>query len=454
MNSYGKKIGIWGFGVMGKSAARYLSQYGPIGILDQKEIPESEKAVPTRYPIEWYRYDQRERFFQEHEYIIPSPGVTVRDYPQVHQKLLSELDLFASHYHNTTIGVTGSVGKTTVVSILEQLLRCAGHTAVAAGNIGLCMLDLLSYATPPSCTVLELSSFQLEHSHIFAPSLAIITNVYPNHLDRHGSYHAYLQSKLNLLHYQTEGQHALIPWDIQHELPAYMLKDRSLCFFTTQTPPVYERAQVGAQHFLFFVQDGSLVVQKGDRLTHLCSLADLPSYTFLHNWLILIATLSVLHIPITPALLKSLATITIPEHRMECVATKQGITFYNDSKATIPHATLAALDALAGQTIILFLGGVSKGVDRSALLAQLRNRVRYVIYFGAEAHQLHEYGKKYDLQGQPFSTLEDAFAHSMTIANPRDTVLFSPAGASFDLFAHYQERGNRFKSLVHQLPTP
>lgn len=149
------------------------------------------------------------------------------------------------------------------------------------------------------------------------------------------------------------------------------------------------------------------------------------------------------------ALPNHINAVALPEHRMEkIVATSRDIVFYNDSKSTTTTSTHAAIGKLSGKSIILFVGGLSKGVDRAHFIKELKDRVKEVYCFGAEADILNAYCVMYGIASQPFSTLDDAFDVCVKNVTTQDCILFSPAGSSYDLFKDYEERGNYFKTLV------
>lgn len=174
----------------------------------------------------------------------------------------------------------------------------------------------------------------------------------------------------------------------------------------------------------------------------------MPLTTFENNKIIVAAALTLLNQPLT---LFNQRKDSIPplEHRIEKIGTYNDIEIYNDSKATIMESTIAALDTLQGKSVILLLGGISKGVDRKPALTKIKNKVKKIVCFGSEAHALHTHAQNLSIESSSFSTLEDAYSYALLHAKKEDTILFSPGGASYDLFKNYEERGNYFKKLVY-----
>ncbi len=406
MKILNKIIGIWGYGIVGQAATQFLLSHGAqIIVYDNNSV-----SVPSNVRVA-VSLDQ---LFAESEAILPSPGIDIRNYKNQYQgEWIAELDLFQQFFHKPIIAIAGSVGKTTVTHLLAHMLKQAGWRVEAAGNIGVPALSMIEKQNQLDAIVLEVSSFQLEHTQSFAPDLAIWTNLYPNHLDRHTTMQAYFYAKYQLIKYQTEQQHALIPLTLQKEILAQYPKSSLICF-----------------------SDHDVLSSKEEP----------PQDILPINWHIVCTALKLLNVKPQP-----LQQHTPLSHRIEKVAMVNGITFYNDSKSTTPNSTLAAVQRMQAARTILFLGGLGKGIDRTGLIKALATHAIFVICFGAEAQILKTYCDTYALDSISCTTLEQAFDFCMTIAQPNDCVLFSPAGTSFDLFKNYQERGNCFKQLVHAL---
>lgn len=442
-----KKIGIWGYGVVGKSAVHYLKPLAQqISVFDQKTIPIEQAAQLQRNTISLYQPTELMQFLEVHDYIIPSPGIDLMPYQKYAHKFVAEFDMFCDAWQKPIIAITGTVGKTSITHILSQLLSVK-KTVATGGNIGTGMLDLLLQQEAANCALLELSSFQLELCATAAPDLAIITNIYPNHIDRHGSFENYCAAKYKLCAQQRSGQQALVPLELLASVRAHF-PHKAFHFFSATPPTQEQRAQLSAQQTLYYLEQQTICRYR-DGQQHIIAQLTEQHISYPQNWLIIYAVLDLLAIP-APTVATALPTLNIPDHRLACIAQHQDISFYNDSKATVPEAMLAAVKKLDGAPIILFLGGVSKGVDRRAALAHLRTMsVKHVICFGKEAEQLQAACAENMISASAHENLATAFAHCMQkIAQSDDQVLFSPAGASFDLFSHYQARGDAFKNLV------
>ncbi len=450
---FSQKLGIWGFGVVGQSVLRFARMRGceSITIVDAKEnaqsyIPESDRPfvqffVQTSETIH--------AMLETCDFIIPSPGVDLRNYQDYKQKFVAELDIFQHYTTTPTIAITGSVGKTTLTTLLGSLLEKTGVSNKTAGNIGNGMLDLISERNTANYSILEVSSFQLEHIKQFAPFIAIISNIYPNHLDRHETMQSYTQAKLRMLQLQKESDYSIVPWELRELLiDKEQFPAQKLWHYPHEISAGFIKEYVSSEP-LYTVYQGCIIAVIHGTMRQIIPISQLAEVSLVANWIALIATLEALNIDVSQLISQDMQ-LTIPKHRIEHIGTYHGIPFYNDSKATIPAATLAAVEKLNAQQLILFIGGVSKGVDRAPFFKSLEGKVKYLYCFGREANQLTQYAQSNNISADAFENLEHAIKQYATLAERGDCVLFSPAGASFDLFENYKKRGEVFKALVQQ----
>lgn len=394
-----KTVGIWGYGRVGQSAAHFCVQLGANPIVYDSDI-NSLKNCSYSMVL------SIDALLEKSDFIIPSPGIDITPYKERYaQKWLSELDLFQSLFQKKIIAITGSIGKTSITHMLTQTLQAAGWHVKCAGNIGIPMLSMIENQSELDAIVLEVSSFQLEHTRSFAPDLAIWTNFYPNHLDRHNTLEKYFQAKYQIIAHQIASQKALVPIQLKAKIEAQKPQSVVAYFDSTHTP----------KH-------------------HLSGFAS--------NWLIIEKTLKTLQVPFPKKIIP-----TPLEHRLETVCKINDALVINDSKSTTPASTLAAIENQNAPRIVLFLGGLSKGIDRSKLIKALKNNVE-VICFGAESQQLFHLCKKYSIAATQCTTMKDAIAYCMKIIRPKDVILFSPSGSSFDEFDNFEHRGNQFKRIV------
>lgn len=446
------KIGVWGLGIVGKSVVKYLAQKDnqlelihEIQVTDKREPNQEEQELLNKYDIDFINYADLEKFLNNNSKIVASPGIDLRNYNNYKDKFISELDLFYTEWHKTPdrqiIAITGTAGKTSVTHLLDSIFKSYNKSIATGGNIGTAMLDLLENRSAEAA-LLELSSFQLEQAKEFVSDLAIITNIYPNHLDRHNSFEDYMHAKLSLIFNQSKNQKALIPWELKDKV---LNLDKQINFFTIQDITQEDLKNLG-QNIIYTLKNNFIVKLSDKTETTLININLLPDISYKINWLIITATLDILGLDLNK--LTQIKDINIPEDRLELVDTINNIEFYNDSKSTLGESTLAAVDKFKNKNIYLFLGGVSKGVDRTEFIYKLKNKIKSAICFGQEAKDLADKCKKAQIEAYSFDNLPDAFNKCLSITKPGDIVLFSPSGASFDLFKNYHERGQAFKKLV------
>jgi UDP-N-acetylmuramoylalanine--D-glutamate ligase len=349
------------------------------------------------------------------ELIIPSPGVPseaplLREARRRKIPIMGELELaYRLCPSRRIIAVTGTVGKTTTTHLIAELLRAHGHRVAAAGNIGRPFTEALAEIEPDTIVVLEVSSFQLEHAYEFKPHIGVFTRFAPHHLDRHKTLEAYFAAKCRLFARQTEGDFAVVQCDIG--LPS----------------------NVHSQVFRFSAEDLRL---------------DLP-YHQRENLAGALKAARLIDTSITLEGIDVEESLRLP-HRLEFVGEIEGVRFYNDSKATSPEATKAALLAF-DETMVLISGGYDEGGDLAELARIIRDRdVQAIFLMGqtkrSSARSLKAVGYH---QFWPVESLREAVEEALEL-KPR-ICLFSPAAPSFDRFRNYQERGESFKEAVYHL---
>lgn len=413
----GKKVGIWGLGVVGKSVLSFISRFDcSISVLEQRAITEEERLLLENHNALLVEQAFLPQFLEMNDLIIPSPGVNLTLHKDFKDKWLVELTIFAQYIKKPVIAITGSAGKTTVTTLITQLLNLSGIKAVAAGNIGTPMLDILSVQENYDVIVLELSSFQLHYQTLFQPDIALVTNIYPNHLDHHKDMQEYIEAKGKIFKYQREDQTAFIPLEWMEAFWPY----------------------IGKQKIVWIsLEDNEDII------------ASLSDITCKNNWQLILSVLEKFNIS-PEQVLSCKSKLSLPEHRMEYLGKHKGVRFYNDSKSTIMESTLNAVEQCTTKPFLL-LGGLSKGINRAPLLKKLKDKVKHIVCFGKESDLLQEMCKKNGIECSSYSSLEEAFKGTLEKLVPHDIVLFSPSGSSFDLFKNYEERGKTFKKLFNSL---
>jgi len=378
------------------------------------------------------------------ELVVPSPGVPA-DAPLLIQArdlkitVWSEIELASWFLHGRLIGITGSNGKTTTTTLVDHILRHAGFATVLAGNIGTPLIAQANKTAEGTVTVAELSSFQLELIETFRPSIAVLLNLRPDHLDRHKTFSAYAAAKARIFENQIEEDAAIL--NLDDAASREIVPSRPQVFWFSRKTNVEQGA---------FVSNGKLIFRRNNKEEEIlnCNEISLPGAHNLEN--VLAATIAA-RLAGVPSLqiAEAVHSFAGVEHRIEFVAEIHGARYYNDSKATNVDATLKALEAFPGR-IIVILGGKDKASDYSPLRELLRERTILALLIGSVAEKIER-----QIAGsvaiERAGTLERAVQIATRTAQPGDVVLLAPACASFDQFQNYEHRGRVFKELVRQL---
>lgn len=378
------------------------------------------------------------------ELVVPSPGVPADAPLLIHARDLkitvwSEIELASWFLHGRLIGITGSNGKTTTTTLVDHILRHAGFATVLAGNIGTPLIAQANKTAEGTVTVAELSSFQLELIETFRPSIAVLLNLTPDHLDRHKTFSAYAAAKARIFENQIEEDAAIL--NLDDAASREIVPSRPQVFWFSRKTNVEQGA---------FVSNGKLIFRRNNEEEEIlnCDEISLPGAHNLEN--VLAATIAARLAGVqSPQIAEAVHSFAGVEHRLEFVSEIHGARYYNDSKATNVDATLKALEAFPGR-IIVILGGKDKASDYSPLRELLRERAILALLIGSVAEKIER-----QIAGsvaiERAGTLERAVQIATCTAQPGDVVLLAPACASFDQFQNYEHRGRVFKELVRQL---
>ena len=442
MAEQGGRTLIVGLGSTGRAVAEYLAQWRrPALVIDSRAAPPGLAGLRSTcpdMPVVLESIDPK--WLAGVDELVLSPGLPV-DTPIVeaaHARgipVVSDIELFARAAEAPVLAVTGSNGKSTVATLTAQILAAQGLHAPAGGNLGPPALELLSH-DDAQAYVLEVSSFQMETTYSLRPLAAVVLNVSPDHLDRHGSFERYAELKAKLL---RVAERAVYNWDdpVVREMGR---RHTHGIAFSTHEP----------------IADGySVVVADGERwlarsLEPLMPAAELPvpGRHGESNALAALALVEVLGGARGPAL-QALRNFEGLPHRFAPVATVAGVVYVDDSKGTNVGATVAALESLSGAAVLI-AGGLGKGADFTPLANAARGRLKAAVLLGESAPALAE-----AIEGScPITrvdTMRAAVARAAELAAAGDTVLLSPACASQDMFADYRERGRAFGAAVREL---
>ncbi len=443
-----KKLVILGGGESGVGAAILGKQKGyEVFVSDSGSIAKKYKKVLLHHEINFEEHQHSEPIVLNADLVVKSPGIPnnvaiVKDLTSKKVSVISEIE-FASYYTKATIiGVTGSNGKTTTSLITNHLLKSANINVGIAGNIGNSFAQQVSEQNFDSF-VIELSSFQLDGIINFRPHIAIITNITPDHLDRYDyDFNNYVASKFRITKNQTKNDFLIYDADdrtINKWIKNHKIKAQLIPF------SIQKEVNNGA----FLKEDTIVIKLNKEEFSMSISNLKLQGKHNVKNTMAGALATQLLNVR-SQSIKDSLANFEGAEHRLENVQKVNGVQFINDSKATNVNATFYALECME-QSTVWIVGGVDKGNDYEDLLPLVREKVKAIVCLGEDNEKLKAIF--YNVVDMMIETAgaEEAVKVAYKLSQPGDTVLLSPACASFDLFENYEDRGRQFKSAVRSL---
>ena len=448
MDFHNKRVLVVGLGKSGVASALFLKAKGAhVTVSDAKSEDQLSASIPVLLDagIAVETGGHGERTFHGQDLIVVSPGVPVDAPPLVQARamgetVIGEIELAAQFFPGTIIAITGSNGKTTTTTLTGEIIAAGGFPTIVGGNIGTPAISLVEGATADAIGVLEVSSFQLETIQTFRPKVAVVLNVTPDHLDRHGTFEAYVDAKARIFENQGESDFAVLNAD-DATCVALAARTRAKVFWFSRNKEVNQGA---------CARDGQITFRDSKTQTEIMPISDLPlkGAHNLENVLAAICVGTVMGCK-PEEMRRAVRDFKAVEHRLEFVATIGGVEYYNDSKATNVDATLKALESFPAN-IHIILGGKDKGSDYSVLKDLLRQRAKRVYTIGAAAEKIEsQVGDSAEIVHA--ETLDVAVKRIASAAEAGDIVLLAPACASFDQFQNYEERGRVFKQLVQAL---
>ncbi|HLJ69013.1 MAG TPA: UDP-N-acetylmuramoyl-L-alanine--D-glutamate ligase [Chloroflexota bacterium] len=456
MDVAGQRILILGLAREGESLARFLAERGAqITVTDAASRDRlAERIRRLRdLPVDIVVGGHHPELVTGADRFFVSPGVPESSpvYEAARRAGLiveSMTTLFFARCPAPIVGVTGSSGKTTTTSLIGHVLRTAGRDVTVAGNIGSPMLDALASLAPGGLAILELSSFQLELLRR-SPHIAVVTNISPNHLDRHGTMERYVAAKRHILEHQGPDDWAVLN-----------AGDSVVAGMATTSPGRVrwfgdDTARDGAA-----VQAGVLALRRGDRFEPVMPVNEIPLLGAHNVENVLAATTVCDLLGVDPATIASaVRSFRPPEHRLQTVGQRRGVTYVDDSIATSPTRAIVALRAI-DQPVLLIAGGRDKNLPWEEFALVVAERVRALFLIGEAAPCIEEAVR--GAIGSAGATLQEDHIHRCATladsvraasaeARPGDVVLLSPACTSYDMFNDFAERGSAFAHTVEEL---
>jgi UDP-N-acetylmuramoylalanine--D-glutamate ligase len=442
-NFYKKRVLVIGLGDTGQSVLNFLvNQNCVIKAIDTRTNVEGLSEIKAKFKDVEFITGQifHESIINNIELIVISPGVSLKESYVVAAldqgiPVIGDIEIFAQVKAANTkvIGITGSNGKTTVTSLVGELLKASGIATIVAGNIGTPILNTLDEKVP-EVYVLELSSYQLESTYSLTLETATILNISEDHMDRYSSIDEYAKAKYRIFNYAKK---CILNRDDDYLKP--LIKSDTVTFGNNVDAINYGIKKNGSQ---CFIAKENVEIVGVDEIK-------LKGTHNIQNVMAALALCEPFNIS-NHTIKKVLAEFKAPPYRVEYVDSFSGIDFYNDSKGTNVGATIAAIQSMT-KPILLVAGGDGKNQNFSPLMYATKDKIKHVALIGKDAEIMQRAFSAYAIPNHIEKSLEDAIRKSIELANTGDVVLLSPACASTDMFKNYVERGNLFKAVVKKL---
>jgi UDP-N-acetylmuramoylalanine--D-glutamate ligase len=443
-----KKIVILGAGESGAGSAVLAQKHGfDVFVSDNSAIKEHYREILKNHMIRWEEGSHNEKIVLSADEVIKSPGIPENApiMTLIREKgipVISEIEFAGRYAGGKKICITGSNGKTTVTNLIYHMLRKAGMNAAMTGNVGNSFAMAVAEGSY-DYYVIELSSFQLDGVYEFKADVAILMNITPDHLDRYGyKLQNYIDSKFRITRNQTKSDY-LIYWDGDPIIRSELSKRQ---YGMTLLPFSDEKTEGMAA----YVENNELILDYPNK-TRLMTIHELALKGRHNTYNSMAAAIAGKVLSIRKdEIRESLADFQGVEHRLEPVITVCGINFINDSKATNVNSTWYAIECMENN-IIWIVGGIDKGNDYSELFPVVRKKVKAIVCLGKDNRKIVEAFKDKVPTIVETTSMEEAVRSSYYLAKKGETVLLSPACASFDLFKNYEDRGRQFKMAVRNL---
>ena len=443
-----KKIVILGAGESGAGSAVLAQKHGfDVFVSDQGQIKDKYREILENHGIKWEEGNHNESVILSADEVIKSPGIH-EDAPiimKIREKgipVISEIEFAGRFATGIKICITGSNGKTTVTNLIYHILKKAGKNAAMTGNVGNSFAMAVAEG-PYDYYVIELSSFQLDGMYEFKADIAVLMNITPDHLDRYDhKFQNYIDSKLRITQNQKK-EDFLIYWEGDPIIKTELSKKK----FEMTLLPFSDEIKEG---MAAYIENDELIIDYQNK-TNLMTIHDFALKGRHNTYNSMAAAIAGKILNIRKEVIReSLADFQGVEHRLEPVITVCGINFINDSKATNVNSTWYAIECMEND-IIWIVGGIDKGNDYTELFPVVKKKVKAIVCLGKDNKKIIEAFKDLVPTIVETSSMEEAVRSSYYLAKKGETVLLSPACASFDLFKNYEDRGRQFKQAVRNL---
>ena len=453
-----KKIIILGYGVEGQSTYRFLREHFPeknICIGDQNmDLLEKHIELMEDMYVEVVLGKEYLNGIEEYDLIIKAPGISLKDVDisKFENKITSQLELFLEFINVYTIGITGTKGKSTTSTLMYQILKEQGKDAFLLGNIGEPIFSDIDQIKKESIVVIELSSHALEYVKT-SPNIAIMLNVYEEHLDYYVSFEKYVEAKFNIAKYQKENDYFIYNADNEYMKKFnFICKDRdyaiSLQDISKQENNVETKGVNKKSANCIYLKENEIYCNN-KKIASTDLKMNLKGMHIINNMMFLFAVCEIMELDFSKVF-KTIENFKPLEHRMEFVGKIQGIEYYNDSIATIPEATINSIKAIQNINTLI-VGGKDRGVDLTKLIDFLKkSEIENIICLPKTGENIYESLKETDKNIFFVEKLEEAVEIAKQHTKKDMVCLLSPAASSYGYFKNFEERGKLFKKYIQE----
>ncbi len=456
MDIKGKFVLVFGSGISGVAASRLLLKEGADVVLhDGNEKLEPEKireeilsnvSGEITGNVQIVLGKLPEDIMDRISLIVMSPGVPT-DLPVVDRMreknipIWGEIELAYTYGKGDVLAITGTNGKTTTTALLGEIMKAYKEHTYVVGNIGNPYTSVALTQTEDSVTVAEMSSFQLETVRTFAPKVSAVLNISPDHLNRHHTMEAYIEAKKNIAKNQTAEDTCVLNYEDEVTRRFGENLMAKVLYFSSQ-----HKLERG-----IYLEDGDIIYNVGEPVK-VCNVNDLKLLGT-HNYenvMAAVAMAAAYGVPME-SIRRAIRAFQGVEHRIEFVAEKNGVVYYNDSKGTNPDAAIKGIQAMNRPTLLIG-GGYDKDSSYGEWIDAFEGKVKKLVLIGATKEKIAKEAREHGFEPIVFAdTFEEAVQICVEHAEAGDAVLLSPACASWGMFSNYEERGDKFKELVNQL---
>lgn len=443
-----KKILILGFGIEGQSMYKTIRKY-----LGKQQLYVSDKQENFNEKYEMLTDDVNAEFISgesyldnldEYDLIIKSPGISLKDIDisSFKEKITSQLELFLEFFDVYTIGITGTKGKSTTSSLIYEMIKQQGKNTILLGNIGIPIFDYIDVIEKDMIVVLEISSHQLEYVKK-SPNISILLNLYEEHLDHYKSINEYIEAKANIFKYKKEEDYFI--YNVDNEEVRNVVEKYKAQIGNHLYKISYRDKEVEENKYI--LKDDYIINSNGENLYNINDERKLLGEHNLNNIMFILAVSEILKLDLKQTV-QTINEFNPLPHRMELVGTYDGVTYYNDSIATVPEAAMNSIKAFA-EVNTLIVGGMDRGINYEDFIEFLdKSNIKNLICLPTTGHYIGNNISNKKINVYKIETMEEAVKIAKEVTEKDKICLLSPAASSYGFFKNFKERGEKYKRLI------